>query len=117
MQYSSDNLQDWTPMVLNAKNKSSVLADSSEKKSLTAEQKKTIELTNTSDAQKTELMNRDIVKQLIALRTSRKKTQKQLANELNIVPKIIQDIESNKHPNDMKIAQRIARHLGGTLKK
>ena len=40
MQYSSDNLQDWTPMVLNAKNKSSVTPNSSEKKSLSAEQKK-----------------------------------------------------------------------------
>ena len=74
-------------------------------------------MTNNNDAQKTELMNRDIVKQLTALRTSRNKTQKQLANELNIVPKIIQDIETNKHPNDMRLAQRIAKHLGGTLKK
>ena len=34
-------------------------------------------------------MSPDIVKQLIDLRTSRKKTQKQLANELNLPPKII----------------------------
>ena len=63
------------------------------------------------------MMSRDIVKQLIALRTSKNKTQKQLANELNLMPKIIQEIETYRHPNDMKLAQRIARHLGGTLKK
>lgn len=110
-------MQDWTPMVLNSKKATSDKSNVSEKKSLSAEQKKIIELNNVTDAQKTHLMPRDIVKQLIDLRTSRKKTQKQLANELNLPPKIIQEIESYKHANDMKLAQRIAKTLGGTLKK
>ena len=50
MQHGGDNMQDWTPMVLNSKKATS--APLAEKKSLTAEQKKTIELTNVTDAQK-----------------------------------------------------------------
>tara|TARA_Y100000768_G_scaffold387688_3_gene379828 strand:- start:2890 stop:3237 length:348 start_codon:yes stop_codon:yes gene_type:complete len=115
MQHGGDNMQDWTPMVLNSKKAKS--APLVEKKSLTAEQKKTIELSNITDAQKTKMMSREVVKQLIDLRTSKKKTQKQLANELNIIPKIIQDIETYRHQHDMQLAQRIARHLGGRLKK
>ena len=106
-------MQDWTPMILNAKTSHAP----KEVVSISSEQKKTIELNNNTDAQKTEYMSRNIVKQLIELRVARKKTQKQLANELNIVPKIIQDIESNRHPHDMKLAQRIAKALSGTLKK
>ena len=115
MQHGGDNMQDWTPMVLNSKKSAS--APPAEKNSLTAEQKKTIELNDVTDAQKTNMMSREIVKQLIDLRTSKKKTQKQLANELNIMPKIIQDIETFRHQHDMQLAQRIARHLGGRLKK
>jgi len=108
-------MQDWEPMVLNSKK--SRAPEKCPQKNLTTEQKKTIELTNNTDAQKSDMMPRDIVKQLTALRASRNKTQKQLANELNIMPKIIQDIESNRHPRDMKLAQRIAKVLGGTLNK
>jgi DNA-binding XRE family transcriptional regulator len=108
-------MQDWEPMVLNSKK--SGAPEKNPQKNLTTEQKKTIELTNNTDAQKSDMMPRDIVKQLTALRASRNKTQKQLANELNIMPKIIQDIESNRHPRDMKLAQRIAKVMGGTLNK
>ena len=74
-------------------------------------------LGTTNEKKKTKMMSREVVKQLIALRTSKNKTQKQLANELNLMPKIIQEIETYRHHNDMKLAQRIAHHLGGTLKK
>ena len=109
------NMQDWSPMVLNPKK--SGAPEKVPKINLTSEQKKTIELTNNTDAQKSVMMPRDIVKQLTALRASRNKTQKEVAIMLNITPKIIQDIESNRYPQDMKLAQRIARALGGTLKK
>ena len=109
------NMQDWSPMVLNSKK--SGAPEKVPQKTLTSEQKKTIELTNNTDAQKSDMMPREIVKQLTALRASRNKTQKELAIMLNITPKIIQDIESNRYPRDMKLAQRIAKALGGTLKK
>ncbi len=64
-----------------------------------------------------EMMPRNIVAQLIAARVAKKLSQKQIASQLNIPQKTIQEIESHKHAKDMKLAQRIARHLGCTLVK
>ena len=44
-------------------------------------------------------------------------SQKDLATQMNIPIKTIQDIENGRYKNDMQLAQRIARKLGITLTK
>ena len=106
-----DKFRDWDTVVYNANKPSAPPTNLSE------EQHKTNALNNATDPAKQELMPREIVKQLTALRTTRKKSQKTVANELNLPAKIIQEIESFRHVKDMKLAQRIAKSLGGTLNK
>ena len=47
----------------------------------------------------------------------KKMSQKDLATQMNIPIKTIQDIENHRYKNDMQLAQRIARKLGTTLTK
>ena len=49
--------------------------------------------------------------QLVAARVAKKISQKDLATQMNIPIKIIQDIENHRYKNDMQLAQRIARKL------
>ena len=44
-------------------------------------------------------------------------SQKDLATQMNIPIKTIQDIENHRYKNDMQLAQRIARKLGVTIVK
>jgi DNA-binding XRE family transcriptional regulator len=76
-------------------------------------------LDNATDAEKKELLPRNISVQLAAARIAYapKISQKELANQLNLPIKTIQEIESHKYKNDMNIAQRIARHLKCKLTK
>ena len=74
-------------------------------------------LANATDVDCIEKMPRNIIIQLIAGRVSKKLSQKDLANQLNIPIKTIQDIESYKHKKDMTLAQKIARKLGIQLVK
>ena len=108
--------QDWTPMVLNSKPKPVVKKASDAPPSLTNKERK---LNDATEAEKKELLPRNISVQLVAARVAHvpKISQKDLANQLNIPIKTIQDIEQHRHANDMALAQRIARHLKVKLVK
>jgi len=104
--------QDWATILLNAKPKTS-----DDKKTSTALtptiSAKDRKLENSTEAEKKELLSRNISVQLVAARVAHvpKISQKDLANQLNIPIKTIQEIEQHRHGNDMALAQRIARHL------
>ena len=108
--------QDWTPMVLNSKPKPVVKKASDAPPSLTNKERK---LNDATEAEKKELLPRNISVQLVAARVAHvpKMSQKDLANQLNIPIKIVQDIEQHLHANDMALAQKIARHLKVKLTK
>lgn len=112
--------QDWTPVVLNT--------TGVKKRQINKETEKNISKQSAADAnakkvdQATEagqitLLPRDISIQLVAGRVAKKMSQKELATQLNIPVKTIQDIESHKYKRDMQLAQRIAKKLGIQLKK
>lgn len=108
--------QDWTPMVLNQKPKVLPKSTQTAPSGLTNKERK---LNDATEAEKSELMPRNISSQLVAARVAHtpKISQKDLANRLNIPIKTIQDIEQHRHPNDMPLAQKIARHLKVKLVK
>ena len=108
--------QDWTPMVLNQKTKAAPKSKQGAPSGLTNKERK---LNDATEAEKSELMPRNISAQLVAARVAHvpKMSQKDLANQLNIPIKTIQDIEQHKHPNNMALAQKIARHLKVKLVK
>ena len=103
--------QDWTPMVLNGKPK--VPDDNKKGSQQSATASKDRKLDNATEAEKKELLPRNISVQLVAARVAHtpKISQKDLANQLNIPIKTIQEIEQHRHTNNMALAQRIARHL------
>ena len=113
-------MQDWKPVVLT---KSRVNAINEKERNEKKQSKvpesviKHAKLDAATDPGVIEMMPRNIVIQLIAARVAKKLSQKQVASQLNIPQKTIQDIESYKHTKDMKLAQRIARHLGCSLQK
>ena len=108
--------QDWTPMVLNSKEKTTNKKTTNTAYTLTNKERK---LTDSTEAEKKELLPRNISAQLVAARVAHvpKISQKDLANQLNISSKTIQEIEQHRHVNDMALAQRIARHLKVKLSK
>lgn len=112
--------QDWTPIVL----KKSV----QQTRSMTCDQQKNMskqtsadanakKLDKATEAQAIVMLSRDISVQLIAGRVAKKMSQKDLATQLNVPIKTIQDIEAHKYKRDMALAQRIAKKLGIQLKK
>ena len=109
--------QDWTPMVLNSKNKGS--DDKKKAPQQSAVSSKDRKLDNATEAEKKELLPRNISVQLVAARVAHvpKMSQKDLANQLNIPIKTVQEIEQHRHVNNMALAQRIARHLKVKLVK
>ncbi len=108
--------QDWTPMVLNSKPKTTAKKTTDTPPALTNKERK---LTDSTEAEKKELLPRNISVQLVAARVAHvpKISQKDLANQLNIPIKTIQEIEQHRHANDMALAQKIARHLKVKLVK
>ena len=83
----------------------------------TAEQAKVKRLDAATEPEKIAQLPRNISVQLVAARVAKKISQKDLATQMNIPIKIIQDIENHRYKNDMQLAQRIARKLGTTLTK
>ena len=108
--------QDWAPMVLNQK---TIVAPKNTQSATSGLTNKERKLNDATEAEKTELMPRNISVQLVAARVAHvpKMSQKDLANQLNIPIKTIQDIEQHKHANNMALAQKIARHLKVKLVK
>ena len=112
--------QDWTPVVLNK--------SAQQARSMNKEHERNISKQSSSDAKakkidqateacKLEMLPRSISGQLLAGRVEKKMSQKDLATQLNIPIKTIQEIESHKYKRDMGLAQRIAKKLGIQLKK
>ncbi len=108
--------QDWTPMILNSNHKTTPKKTADTPPTLTNKERK---LNDSTDAEKSELLPRNISVQLVAARVAHvpKMSQKDLANQLNIPIKTIQEIEQHRHVNNMALAQRIARHLKVKLTK
>ena len=108
--------QDWVPVVLNQKSKVGPKNAQTAPTGLTNKERK---LDDATEAEKSELMPRNISSQLVAARVAHipKMSQKDLAKQLNIPIKTIQDIEQHRHPNNMALAQKIARHLKVKLVK
>ena len=108
--------QDWAPMVLNSKPTVHPKKTSDAPPVLTNKERK---LNDSTEAEKKELLPRNISVQLVAARVAHvpKISQKDLANQLNIPIKTIQEIEQHRHINDMALAQRIARQLKIKLAK
>ena len=102
--------QDWATILLNAKPKTSDDKKASTAPTISAKDRK---LENSTEAEKKELLPRNISVQLVAARVAHVPTisQKDLANQLNLPIKTIQEIEQHRHASDMGLAQRIARHL------
>lgn len=112
--------QDWTPVVLNksaqqARSMNTELQKNLSKQSSTDANAK--KLDKATEAGKIDLLSRDISVQLVAGRVAKKMSQKDLATQLNVPIKTIQDIESHKYKRDMALAQRIAKKMGIQLKK
>ena len=112
--------QDWTPVVLNKSGQ--------HKRNENKEQQRNMSKQSSSDAKakkldqatepgKIEMLPRSISSQLLAGRVAKKMTQKDLATQLNIPVKAIQEIEAHKYKRDMALAQRVAKKLGIVLVK
>ena len=103
--------RDWTPMVLNQKTTSSQVKSTSYNISTISAKERKLE--NSTEAEKKELMPRNISEQLSNARLAYipKLSQKDLANQLNLPVKTIQEIEQHRHIKDMSLAQRIATKL------
>lgn len=108
--------QDWEPVVF-SKTTATGTATKPKPRHLTEQQLKNIKLDNATEPEKIVQLPRNISAQLLAARVAKKLKQQELANQLNIPLKTIQEIESHRYKNDMALAQRIARKLGCQLKK
>jgi ribosome-binding protein aMBF1 (putative translation factor) len=108
--------QDWSTMVLNGKKGARAATVAPPVSAAAAKDRK---LDIATEAEKKELLPRAISAQLMAARVTHvpKLSQKDLARQLNIPQKTVQEIEQHRHENNMALAQRIARHLGVKLVK
>ena len=106
-----NNFQDWKPVVLNATKKKAPPTTKS------GDQRAFHKLDQSTEPEKVEYVSRNISIQLVAGRVAKKLSQKQLAQNLNIDIKTIQDIEQQRHKKDMALFQKIARHLNIKLVK
>ena len=112
--------QDWTPVVFSKSTTQNRAANTEQQRNMskqTAEQAKVKRLDAATEPEKIAQLPRNISVQLVAARVAKKISQKDLATQMNIPIKIIQDIENHRYKNDMQLAQRIARKLGTTLTK
>ena len=111
--------QDWTPVVF-SKSTQNHTANTEEQRNMskqTADQAKTKRLDAATEPDKIAHLPRNISVQLVAARVAKKISQKDLATQMNIPIKTIQEIENHRYKNDMQLAQRIARKLGVTIVK
>ena len=112
--------QDWTPVVFSKSTAQKRDANKEQQRNVskqTAEQAKTKRLDAATEPEKIVQLPRNISVQLVAARVAKKISQKDLATQMNIPIKTVQDIENHRHKNDMQLAQRIARKLGIALVK
>ena len=112
--------QDWTPVVFSKSTSQARTANTEHQRNMskqTAEQAKVKRLDAATEPEKIALIPRNISVQLVAGRVAKKMSQKDLATQMNIPIKTIQDIENGRYRNDMQLAQRIARKLGITIVK
>ena len=112
--------QDWTPVVFSKSTTQKRAANTEQQRNMskqTAEQAKVKRLDAATEPEKIVQLPRNISAQLVAARVAKKMSQKDLATQMNIPIKTIQDIENHRYKNDMQLAQRIARKLGTTLTK
>lgn len=112
--------QDWTPVVFSKSTTQKRAANTEQQRNMskqTAEQAKVKRLDAATEPEKIVQLPRNISAQLVAARVAKKISQKDLATQMNIPIKTIQDIENHRYKNDMQLAQRIARKLGTTLIK
>lgn len=112
--------QDWTPVVFSKSTTQKRAANTEQQRNMskqTAEQAKVKRLDAATEPEKIVQLPRNISAQLVAARVAKKISQKDLATQMNIPIKTIQDIENHRYKNDMQLAQRIARKLGTTLTK
>ena len=112
--------QDWTPVVFSKSTSQARAANTEHQRNMskqTKEQASAKRLDAATEPEKIALIPRNISVQLVACRVAKKMSQKDLANQMNIPIKTIQDIENGRYKNDMQLAQRIARKLGTTLTK
>ena len=112
--------QDWTPVVFSKSTTQKRAANTEQQRNMskqTAEQAKVKRLDAATEPEKIVQLPRNISAQLVAARVAKKMSQKDLATQMNIPIKTIQDIENHRYKNDMQLAQRIARKLGITLTK
>ena len=112
--------QDWTPVVLNKSAQQARSMNTELQKKLskqTSADANAKKLDKATEAGKIDLLSRDISVQLVAGRVAKKISQKDLATQINVPIKTIQDIEAHKYKRDMALAQRIAKKLGIQLKK
>ena len=112
--------QDWTPVVFSKSTTQNRTVNAEQQRNMskqTAEQAKVKRLDAATEPEKIEHLPRNISVQLVAARVAKKISQKNLATQMNIPIKTIQDIENHRYKNDMQLAQRIARNLGITLTK
>ncbi len=111
--------QDWDPLVFKKNTTAGVDRKEAERKTslMPAHVQRDKKLDAATEADKVVMMPRDVVVQLIAGRVAKKISQKQLATQLNVPVKTIQDIETHKHKKDMGLAQRIAKAVNIRIAK
>ena len=112
--------QDWTPVVLNKSGQHKRTENKEQQRNMskqTADQAKAKRLDAATEPEKIAQLPRNISVQLVAARVAKNLSQKDLATQMNIPIKTVQDIENHRYKNDMQLAQRIARKLGVTLVK
>lgn len=112
--------QDWEPVVLNTTGVKTRALNKETQKNIskqTAADANAKKVDKATEPGQITMLPRDISIQLVAGRVAKKMSQKELATQLNIPVKTIQDIEAHKYKRDMQLAQRIAKKLGIQLKK
>ena len=112
--------QDWTPVVLNKSGQHKCNENKEQQRNMSKQSfsdAKAKKLDKATEAGKIEMLPRGISAQLLAGRVAKKMSQKDLATQLNIPVKTIQEIETHKYKRDMALAQRVAKKLGIVLAK
>ena len=112
--------QDWRPVVISGgnvrapkyKNKITTYKNKGQEKS--SKNKKLDEVTSSA---KIEKVPKKIAQQLIAGRNAKKWKQKELAANMSLPVKTIQDVESCKAKYNKQLVQKMARKLGIKLEK
>lgn len=112
--------QDWSPMVLSKSGQQRRAENTEQQRNMSKQSSSDAnakKLDKATEAGKIEMLPRGISAQLLAGRVAKKMSQKDLATQLNIPVKIIQEIEAHKYKRDMALAQRMAKKLGIVLTK